>query len=157
IAGVIGEQMAPIKPCCTSFDVLRIAWLDMAGDLLERRSMVLAQFRQDRSLIENLAADSDLPQPVLERLLRLRLQSRHRSLTMMAVERQRETGGGVTGIGEDHRHTSLHASGNQGASQRCMRRVDDDPRKILDDNAHLAIVSFYAALAVGEREPGGLS
>src|SRR5579885_2027033 len=37
-----------------------------------------------------------------------------------------------------------------------MRRVYDDPCKILDGDADLAIVSFHTALAVGERKPRGL-
>jgi len=42
IARELREQVAPIEPCGTRLDIVRIAGFDMAGDLLQRRCPITA-------------------------------------------------------------------------------------------------------------------
>ena len=86
IARELREQAAPIEPCGTRLDIFRIAGFDMAGDLLQRRCPITANCNQNRRLVENLATNHFLPEPLLERILRVGLQARDYALSMIAVE-----------------------------------------------------------------------
>jgi hypothetical protein len=45
IARELREQAAPIEPCGTRLDIVRIAGFDMAGDLLQRRCPITARLQ----------------------------------------------------------------------------------------------------------------
>src|SRR5262249_5910993 len=79
----------------TRLDIFRIAGFDMAGDLLQRRCPITANCNQNRRLVENLATNHFLPEPLLWRILRVGLQARDYALSMIAVEWQVPTLCGV--------------------------------------------------------------
>ena len=56
-----------------------------------------------------------LPQPLLDAVLGLDLELRHRALTVMAVKGQGKTRRRVAFIGEDQRDARFHAGRHQGA------------------------------------------
>ena len=156
IARELREQAAPIEPCGTRLDVVRIAGFDMAGDLLQRRCPIPASCNQNRRLVENLATNHFLPEPLLERILRVGLQARDYALPVMAVEWKDESRRRVACVGEHDGDAGVHACRHQCAGQGSLRGIDNDPGEVFDRDADFAVILLDAALAVGKLEPRGL-
>src|SRR5262249_19138568 len=88
IARELREQAVPIEPCGPRLRIVRVA--GFAGGLLQRRCPITANCHQKRRLVENLATNHFLPEPLLERILRVGLQARDYALsTVCGVWRAR--------------------------------------------------------------------